>query len=95
MNIVGLEKYTQCRSNSFALPSIIDCNDFFPLKMSGEMHNATSELLGNQKSLRELVANLSAILEIVQRGRSGLALKLAVQLGDLTPYHETFGCAHK
>ncbi|XP_003746237.1 uncharacterized protein LOC100907003 [Galendromus occidentalis] len=60
----------------------------------GALHEATSELLVNQKNLMRIVADLTTILEIVQRGRSGLALKLAVQLGDLTPYHETFGCAH-
>ncbi|XP_003745246.1 uncharacterized protein LOC100904091 isoform X2 [Galendromus occidentalis] len=65
----------------------------FYLEM-GEIHNATSELLANQKTLMGIVADLSAILEIVQKGRSGLALKLAIQLGDLKPYHETFGCAH-
>lgn len=68
----------------------------FPLRLiSGEIHKATSELLKNQKDLMVIVADLSTILEIVQRGRAGLALKLAEQLGDLTPYHETFGCAHK
>ncbi|OQR79100.1 hypothetical protein BIW11_05969 [Tropilaelaps mercedesae] len=58
----------------------------------GEPHKAAAELLKNQRTLTQIVADSSVVLKIIQGGRSGLTYKLLNQLADLTPYHDTFGC---